>query len=727
MKLRGIPLLVAAALVLGACGKKETVKVPQEPAEIAERPIEAPPAVAPPVVSVPALTPEERAAKLGFAGHLPQDTGVVMSFYQGTRSINRLKASKLWSLAGLPHGENAADNAPAAGPAALFEKEFTLALGKSVGEQTGNLLTLNRRLGYLQMRGLAKALVETARTGDTATLEESMNRYNMELVRELLIDPESGIALLEQLKMPPLYLAFRTTQDTREAAAQQLGQLTEFLGMLGAVVEPVEVEKSGQAFAGYKISGAKVSQSMEAGRAEMEQLLDSAMLDRMLAAIAKRDLVILSGTVSDYAILFVGSSVDELNFAPAVGESLAGGDALSFCDAHGSKDLVAMTCGRKEALNQMIAAAGGISDMVNGLREGFAGADGLGDTRDLEALLRMVAERETALRALTKTEGGGLIAFLEDGFKIESYGGTDSGAVDWNASNKLTALGDSENVVLFANATGDAAYDEKAKACFEAIIETAYALAMKVSELPLQDPEMIRFKEMAGMFDKNFRPDAVLLWDALRGDASAALGAETALVVDLNGSVPAVPGLPQELVDQAKFPRVSFVAPVTDRAKLSSAWQGMNRGATGILARISEMNGQDIPMQKPISSEKNGYTTWFFPLPFFNDDFVPSVTVGDQWFAASTSKNQALDLLAKAGTGEARSGLWFALNFQALRVFANETLALLEKNPDALPLDSSDMEMIRKLASATEDLEKLTAHSRRENGVLRTSIHLKTR
>jgi hypothetical protein len=728
MKLREISWLVAAALLLGACGKKDVAKSPDKSPEVVETPAPAetaPPAPTP-VPSVPALSPEERAARLGFVGHLPQDAGVVMSFYQANRSLNRIKASKLWGLADLPSGANQGDAAPS-GPAALFNKEFTIALGKPVGEQTGHLLTLNRRMSYLQIRGLARALAQAARAGDASALEDSMSQYSTEMMAELLADPESGVALLEKLEMPPLYLAFRIEPEAREATSQQLAQLTEFVGMLGDVVEPVEVEKAGQTFAGYKISGAKISQSMTANREGMEQLLDKGMIDRLLAAIAKRDLVILSGTLGDHAMLFLGSSADSLAFAPDISESLASGDVLAFCDAHAAKDLVAMTYARKDALKQMIDAAGGISDMVNGLRDGLAESEGLGDTRDIEALLRMVSEQETALRGLASTEGGGMVAFLEDGLKIESFGGTDSGAVDWSASNKLNALGDAENVLLFANATGDAAYDEKAKAFFETMIETAYALAMKGAELPLQSPEMTRFKEMAGMFDKKLRPDAVVLWDALRGDASAALGAETAFVIDLNGSLPAVPGLPQALVDQAKFPRVSLVAPVTDRAKLASAWQGVNRGATGVLATISEMNGQDIPMQKPISSEKNGYTTWFFPMPFFNDDFVPSVTVGDQWFAASTSKNQALDLLAKAGKGEARSGLWLAFNFQALRVFANETLDLLEKYPDAIPLDESDRKMIRDLAAATEGLEILTAHSRRENGVLRTSIHFKTR
>lgn len=727
MKLREISWLVAAALVLASCEKKDVVKPPAQPADVVETPAElAPPAPTPKTVpSVTALSPEERASKLGFVGHLPQDAGVVMSFYQTTRSFNRIKASKLWGVAGLPVGTDQAETAPS-GPEALFNKEFTIALGKPVGEQTSRLLNLNRRMGYLQIRGLARALAQAARSGDAAGLEASMERYNAEMLAELLADPESGVALLEQLKMPPLYLAFRLTPETREAAAQQLAQLTEFLGMLGDVVEPVEVEKVGQPFAGYKVSGAKLSQSLAADRKTMEPLLDQATLDRLLAAVANRDLVVLSGTVGDHAVLFVGPSTEDFNLAPDTGESLTAGEALAFCDAHAAKDLVAMTYARQDTLKQMIDAAGGFSDMVNGLRDGLAESEGLGDTRDIEALLRMVAEHETALRGLARTEGGGMVAILEDGLKIESYGGADSGAVDWNASNQLASLGDDENVLLFANATGAAAYDEKAKACFEAVMETAYALAMKVSELPLQSPEMTRFKDMATMFDKKLRPDAVVLWDALRGDASTALGAETAFVVDLNGSVPALPGLPQQLVDKAKFPRASMIAPVTDRSKLSSAWQGVNRGATGILSTISEMNGQDIPMQKPISSEKNGYTTWFFPLPFFNDDFVPSVTVGDQWFAASTSKNQALDLLDKAGKGEARQGLWFAFNFQNLRKFANETLDLLEKHPDAIPLDESDRELIRNLSAATEGLEKLTAHSRRESGVLRTSIHFKT-
>jgi len=133
-------------------------------------------------------------------------------------------------------------------------------------------------------------------------------------------------------------------------------------------------------------------------------------------------------------------------------------------------------------------------------------------------------------------------------------------------------------------------------------------------------------------------------------------------------------------------------------------------------------------MQKPISSEKDGFTTWFFSMPFFNDDFIPSVTVGDKWFAASTSKNQALDLIHKADKGgETRNGAWLSVNFNALRKFSDETVKVLEKNKDALHMDAADLKKAGKYIAACEDMDKLTMHVRREDGKLRSSVHFKTR
>ena len=100
MKTRATWLIIpAVALGLGACDKKQEVKAPVIPAAVAETPTAKEAAIAPAVVpAVPKIGPEERAAKLGFVRYLPQDAEVVVSFYNGSKVADRVKASKLWKL-----------------------------------------------------------------------------------------------------------------------------------------------------------------------------------------------------------------------------------------------------------------------------------------------------------------------------------------------------------------------------------------------------------------------------------------------------------------------------------------------------------------------------------------------------------------------------------------------------------------------------------------------------
>jgi hypothetical protein len=776
-------LIPTVALGLGACKKNETVQSPAAP-EAPAAEVETPPAVVPVPPSEPA-TPkvgaEERAAKLGFAKHLPQETEVVVSIYNGSQSVERVKSSRLWKLVqnqlaigmgpgmemddfefqegeqdepiheeGAPNpgiggdlvedGEpidpaampDFADPGEAAGPGVLFGSEFTLALGKSSAVQGANLLTLNRRLSYFQMRGVARAMAAAMSTGDSSGLLESVTEsYTEDTLKDLIKDPESGVGLLEKAQMPPLYLAFLTTEADRPMAAQQVAAMVENLNDLGDVAAPLKFETAGVAFEGAQIVGSKISALMAEDREEMDLEIGAEMTDKVLAAIAKKDLVVVSGVVGDYVLMFIGSSADDLKLAEDLSQSLVGSEALSFSDGYLSKDLAALVYGQKESLETLFKAAGGIADMTNGLRDGFAASESLGDTRDLEAMFQIVAEREAALRKLAGIESAGTIAYFEDGLKVEGYGGTDSGMIDWKASNRLAHLGDSEDVFMFANLTADAVYDEKARAYGEALLETAYAMAMKVADVPGGEAEVAQFKEAAKTFDAKFRPDLTALWDAYGNDFQGSLGHERALVVDLKGTAPAVPGVPQAVVDTARVPRISFIAPVTDRVKLAGSWDKMNTTLTGTLAKISEMMGEDMPMQKPLSSEKNGTVTWFFPMPFFTDDFLPSVTVNDNWFVTSTSKMQAQDLIDQANAPtEGRSGFWFSMNFKTLQKYADETYQVIDANSEALmgqPLLPEQQKLIKDSIEILSDLDKLTVHSRREGAVLRSSVHFKTR
>ncbi len=784
MKMQAKWLVLSALLMgLGACGKKEQ---PAEtgsptPPETVETVAETTPVPEPVIPELPEADAPDRIAKIGFAKHLPSDTEALVSFYNGAKHVERIQTLKAWTLLtdsimggfgggmdefefemededfpgpdleieqedetgdeDFPFPEEDPDDLEmgmeGAGPGLLLGTEVTVAFGKTSGEQLGHLLTFNNRSGYFQMLGLTRALARAAQENDPDVLTDETDAMWSEIFPGLLNDPESGLDLLARTNVPPVYIAFRTTEEQQEIAAQQVASSVEMMEMFDEIAEPLEIERNGSPFIGYKISGAAISESMEEElRPSMEESMDPATVDRLLEVISQKDIVVVSGVLGDYVVLFIGGSEEDLRFADDAGESLAGSSALDFADAYADKDLVALAYGEKNALHTLTKAAGGLSQMARGIRDGLSGSEGLGDTRDLEALLQLVVEREATVLNFTTTETSGVAAFIEEGLKIESHGGSDSGAIDWKTPLKLAHLGDSDEVVFFANMASDAAYSAAASAYFDSLLETAYAMTLKASRLPFESGEMTSFKEWSTRFDEEFRVDAAALWEALSGDFPAGLGTEGAVVMDLQAAMPAFPGLPQEVVDHAKFPRISMIAPVTDRSKLSESWEKINGSSTSLLAKISEITGKDIAMQRLLSSERNAFTSWFFPVPFSHDDFIPSVTLSDEWFAASSSRLQALALLEKIPAGnEDRTGLWIRANFRAVRQFAADTLQVVEDHADAifkdLPEQKENFEenkpQIRELIGILDDFDQLTIHSRMENEGLRTSIHFKTR
>jgi hypothetical protein len=730
------------------------------------------------VVPKPAatLSDEERAAKLGFVKFLPAETEIVMSFYNAEGAAEQLKALKLYGLVGenmgmggmvpdpdediieeellededvvAPDSEQGEDGdveidgefeegmGDEPSPWMLLGQEVTIAMGKTTGEQVASLLTVNRRMGYFQAKAFGKAAQIYAKTGNmnefSNMLEEEMSNG---LIKNLLEDPESGIALLEKAEMPPLYMAFRAKEGELDQAAQLVNGSMAMFGMAGEMAAPVEFETGGASFAGYKLLGAKMVEAMESERESMEENLSPKIVDGILAALGKKNLVVVTGTVGDYVVFMLGGSEESLKLADDVKGSLVGTDELDFTDPFADKKLVSLIYGDKEVWKTVIEAAGGLSSYALGMRDGIAGGGGLGETRDLEAMLQIIADREKALLALGGSSDLGMIAYAEEGLKIESFGGYDKGAVDWDAKTTLAHLGESGDNMLFFNAPSTAAYDEKLGDYVEAIVETLYAATIRFSELEIEAPEMEEMKQYTKMFDGQFREDLVGLYGALSGSMSDGLGNEAALVIDLKGTLPTVPGVPQKFLDDAKAPRVTLLAPVKDRKKLVEAWEEVNVRSTSLLGKVSEMAGEKIPMQKPISSEKDGMTTWFFAFPFFQNDFLPSVTVSDDWFAASTSKTQAQDLMSKAQAGgEAGQGVEFYVNFNAITGYADEMLDVVDRNSAELFKSEYDLKEfndnkaeIKKVIAACSEFESLNWTIRKESGNMHSSIHFKTR
>lgn len=765
VKMKYTASLVGGAMLLGAVSCKEKPKTAEAPAgekSVVEKVAETVEKVVAPKVEQ-SITDDERAAKLGFAKYLPKDTEMVMSVYNAQKAADQLKALKLYGVfesgmgmdmgegaiedniledAPIEDGEQDADADLAEGgmvegpsPWLLLGQEVTLALGDSTGEQTARLMRVSRRISYFQARAMGKAAQSYAKTGKMEDFTESMQAsVGQDMMKELVEDPESGIPLFEKAELPPIYFAMKVKQGEMEQALQMVNSGMAIFGMAGEMAAPVEFETGGGKFSGFKLMGEEIAKAMKAEKDDMVESLGEKNTDSLIDAISKKNLIVVAGSVGDYVVVMIGGKEESMKLVSETKESLVATDELNFADAYADKQFVSVIFGDKGLWDDLMVEASGLATYALGIRDGIAGGGGLGDVRDLEAMLQIVADREKDLLGMGRAETLGMVAFVDEGLRIESVGGYDKGGIDWDAKTTLSHLGDSGDNMLFLNIPTNAEYDEKMGDYFEAIVETVYAATVKMSELDIEAPELADMKEFMQLFEGKFRADAVGLCDALSG-MSKGLGHETAVVVDLKGSMPAIPGLPQKFVDEAKAPRITMVSPVTDRAKLKEAWKGMDLHATSLLEKVSEMAGEKIPMQKPVSSEKDGMTTWFFSFPFFQDDFMPSVTVSDQWFAASSSKTQAQDLVSKAAAGgEAGNGVKFHVNFNALTDYADEMLAIVDNNSAELFTDEFKLESfnrdkadLKKAIDACREFDSLDWTIRKEGGLMRSSVHFKTK
>jgi hypothetical protein len=731
-----LSLPVAAAMAFTSCKKSEPAPVtPPETGSVTTpevTPDGAP--VAPPVT----VNPSERAEKLGFARLLPKDTETLLLIQNGAEVSKRFQGSKLYSFikSQSPEVDDIVKGDDTGGltPMDILGLEVFLATGKSTGEQTGNLMNFSDRQTYFQMRSTMSMLIATFK-GEEPDLSMI---GGMNTMVELIKDSQSGLDLLKKSEMPPIYLGCKTTPENREKVLETISGLTANMAAVGAAVEEISFEVDGKKFSGNQIVGKKLVEDMMADESMVEGLteqLGADTVEDLKKILSEKNLIVVTGMVDDYVVLFAGSRKEDLRLASSPADSLAASDALAFVDPYLAKNPVGVAYSDKGVLNGLLSS-NGISTIANAMRDAIAG-NGKVDTREIEAMLDVVSEREKELSSMYEASNFGMVAMLDEGFKIESFGGSNSPGLQAEVVNRMGDVGSSKETAVFVNWTSNPVYGIKMNAYIESLIETTYSITKNVSTWEVEENEMfLQFQQSFSMFEENFSDDLVNLWEALSDDMSDGLGNESAFVIDLNGEMPPIPGVPQELVKAGKFPRVSMVKPVRDRAKLAASWEKINVSGEGIMKQISTMMGAEQAMPKPMSSKQDSLTTWFFSGPLFTDDFAPSVTLDDKWFVMSTSKKHAAELAKKAETSNSgKTGAYMLVKFDALRLCAAHWIKAVDDNKEEIFKDNEfaaedfteNKKMMNDLLTAFSELDELTLHTRKESGVERSTLHLKTR
>jgi hypothetical protein len=682
------------------------------------------------------VSPAERAEVLGFGGKLSADTELFMSIYDGAELVRSLAKQDLWQFTrelvkeveGVdPQEEIAGVGAQAE---ALIGNEMFLALGAGTSGQIANLNELGELMQYYQ-------LVETTRNFAMNLVggkpEDSLSRMeSMVWVESLLQSKERWMPMVESFTVPPVLLGLKIEQADAMGGAEQ--QLRGLLGMIAEGSEPVEFTKGAATFKGNLYSGELLAQEMAGDAEEMKGMLGDETYERLIDTVKEKQLMITVGKVDDYLLVYIGSSEEACPVVAETGESLVSRDDIGFIDGFVGKPVYGAVYGAKELMEQGLTAS--LKGLAEAVRDGLQGVEGLGDVRDLSALLSMVGEREEKLLELYGAERLGAVISVDAGARLDLFGGLRTGSQDLEATHTLCGLGESEDAIFFANWVSDPEFSERALDLFELSVEILYAGANHVAKLGKEADSLAEMSQGFGLFDQMLRDKLLKLWAGL-DMLQQGLGNEAALLIDGGGKLPAMPGVPPALLEKAATPRVAFIAPVEDRAKLKESWSLIGGAVEALVEVANSVGGMELPVPKPVLAGEEVATHWHFNLiPEFQEGAAaevaePMISVSDKWFVAANSKEQA-EALMGATTKEhtPRSGAWAKLDLDALRSYLNEMIAMVRENrADVFPSES-DAEEFAEFAevaleglAASENLDSVTMHERIEQGERRATLH----
>lgn len=684
---------------------------------------------------------EKRAEKLGLISSLSADVSAVTTLTNGERIWEEVSESGLGTILMDVFAENDVDltdpDSPGAQFAALFAEEFLIAVGEGTPKQFENLLALNSLSEKYQTALMVNLWTMGLEDGGMALDPNPFSSLGAAVAE----NPDVLVNLVAASQMPPILLAARISDDAKRdgfAAALEMGA-----GMalqMGAeempFLEGEETEVAGITFSGLAVDGEMLIETLEEEMglgAMLENVLDPASAQDVVNSLAKKNLVLLGG-VSDEAIyLYLGSSAQELPLVKNAVESLAASEDFAFVDSYLEEEFVNVFWMEEELVKVGASEQRIFGDYIEGIRLALEDNEALGDTKALESKLDKLQKLEESYLAASKSQAAAAVSFLKgDGLYTEGYGGYLDGQYDWDSQFQLGTPED--ETFLTIQGVMDVETAQVSMQYLEALFAVVYESAGLMGDLEDVPVDFEEFLEGFALFDEMMKDDALALWKGLRA-SEAGMGGEYFFEVDLKGSWPTVPNVPEAIIEKGLAPRISYVAPVTDRAALAASWEDIEGAATKLLKTAGELAGEKIPMQKPMSSENNGLKTWFFPIPMQTDDFVPSITLDDEVFVMGTSKERAVALAQAAKKkGEGQTGSLTVMNFGPLREFLANWMSLVEENPeeilvdeDALEFFEENQETLQEALEAMKEFDSWTLHTRIEDGELRTSSHFKTK
>ena len=380
-------------------------------------------------------------------------------------------------------------------------------------------------------------------------------------------------------------------------------------------------------------------------------------LERLYAAYQAKSFAFSYGTAAGHMILTIGSSRPDFQFVTDPAGSLAMRPEFNLANSCLNKDLGGALF-VDEAAIKALRNPQPLQPLLRGLLSGLKTSPMFsGLAKALEPKVEALGPLQDKVYSSPATTLTGL-AWWDKGLHLELEGGLSAQGFEGSKPLKFASLVDDPNVVLAADFHRALQYEADVQGMIEGLADLVHTAALELAKAGLFGEQGAK---MAAWIDLEIIPHVVSFYHARNTLSTKALGDEAAMIFDLGGRQPALPGLPPpDPKADAKMLREVSVAEVVDRKVIGDSWTQMNAAVNGLTKAFPMLGGQKLP--EPEVSNKAGVTLYAYPSPFDSDDLTLSSAVSDKLFMYGTSKTLqeeiATKLLRAAPSSDTSVALW---------------------------------------------------------------------
>lgn len=717
-------LLLPLALSLSQCGKKEDPATPKA----ADGGTSTTPAAS--AKGEPAKAPSlaDHAAKLGFAAKLPADTEFYMGSTQLKKHLGNIKQSSWWKdLSALVEDKTPA---PAAGEKAqqlfleVWGDDMFIAGGKGFAQDAELLRDLNRLYNEVYFKLIL--------TGSTAGLQsQGASPSNpLAMVQPLLTDQASLEKLgqfIGKFQLPSMIAGVKTDKGPELIA--------EMFSEKSLKNKPAEIEISdlktpdGHAFKVITIEMSKViteekQKEMLEGMGKMLPEPAQNAFTKALADVRSKKFVFGVGAVDGYLLFASGKSLDHVKFVSDPSQSLLSKPEMAWLLPYAQKDLTGLmfaTAGTMSALHDDQPLVPMLRGGVAALKENELFRP-MGEA--LEKQVDEVATLEKNVYAYEFTSVAGVSWWETGSFNAEFFGGARNRFMTLGKPLTFAGLVDRPGVIFGIAYHRNPEYEKAVRLWVEKLVAIAYTAAQQLVQAGIAGPEG---GQQFALFEMMLLPTLKEVYQADRQIDEKGLGSQFAMLLDVNGKFPPLPGVTIEDAEKMKFPRLTMVSDVANRGEVAAGWATISKTITNMAtlaasftARGAEGAAAPPPaIPTPESIDANGMTTWFYKNDIFQGDLFPVASINDKLLVMSTSKAAADSFaaeLAKPSSEKPVEGCVWRLDISALGDWASQVAALSPtQTPEQIKEARQNMKWI-------QPFHALQVHLFEEKGQPRVSL-----